>query len=85
MTVAGKTERATLRRMAPDTPISPAIDYEEAERLLLEAAVAEARAEEGRGIPHEEVREEMLAMIAEAQERIATLLRQADGRRNTET
>lgn len=65
------------------TPIAPTIDYEEAERLLLEAAVAEARAETGPGIPHEEVREEMLVMIAEAQERIAKLLRQGNGQDQT--
>jgi hypothetical protein len=58
--------------MSPDTPIPPPIEDDEAERLALEAAVAEARAS-GPGIPHEVVRERMMEMIAEARGRVAAL------------
>lgn len=56
----------------PDTPLPTLIDDAAAERLALEAAVAEARAG-GPGIPHAVVRERMLAMVAEARQRIAAL------------
>jgi hypothetical protein len=49
------------------------IDPDEAERLALEAAVAEARADPRPDIPHEEVRAEMLANIERANRRIAEL------------
>lgn len=63
----------------PDTPIPTPIEDDEAERLALEAAVEEARAS-GPGLPHETVRERMLAMIAEARQRIADLHRDATER-----
>ena len=50
--------------MAPDTNTPAPVEDEEAERLALEAAVAEARAS-GAVIPHERVRERMAEMIAE--------------------
>ena len=56
--------------MAPDTPI-PA-DPDEAERLALEVAIAEARAG-GPGVPHEQVQRRMLEMLAEIRDRIARL------------
>lgn len=51
----------------------PPIESDQAERLALEAAVAEARADPRPDIPHEEVREEMLANIERANRRIAEL------------
>ena len=42
----------------------PPLDPDEAERLALEAAVAEARADPGPDTPHEEVRQEILAELA---------------------
>ena len=56
----------------PDTLLPTPIEDDEAERLALEAAIAEARAS-GPGVPHAVVRERMLAMMAEARQRIATL------------
>lgn len=67
--------------MAPDTPI-PA-EPDEAERLALEAAVAEARAG-GPGVPHEQVRQRMLEILAEARDRIARLDRPAAEGRATQ-
>ena len=52
---------------------APPLDPDEAERLALEAAVAEARADLGPDIPHEDVRAEMLANIERANRRIAAL------------
>jgi hypothetical protein len=49
------------------------IDPDEAERLALQAAVAEARADPRPDIPHEEVRAEMLANIERANRRLAEL------------
>jgi hypothetical protein len=62
--------------MPPDTHPSGPVEAAEAERLALEAAVAEARAS-GPTIPHDVVRQRMAEMIATAQERIATLQREA--------
>ncbi len=45
---------------------------DDTERLLLEAAVAEARADGGT-IPHEVMRQRMVDMIAEARRRTAEL------------
>lgn len=53
------------------------MDPEEAERLALEAAVAEAR-ESGPGIPHSVMRKRLLEMIAEAQASIAKQARDAN-------
>jgi hypothetical protein len=69
--------------MSPDTPVPLPIEDDEAERLALEAAVAEARAS-GPGIPHEMVRARMMEMIAEARERIAALQREAAERQTRE-
>lgn len=63
--------------MPPDTHTPAPIEDDEAERLALEAAVAEARAG-GPGIPHEVVRERMVEMIAEARQRIAELREAAE-------
>lgn len=63
----------------PDTPITSPVEDDEAERLALEAAVAEARAS-GPGIPHEVVRKRMVEMIAEARQRIADLQQDATER-----
>lgn len=68
-----------MAAMAPDTHTPAPIEADEAERLALAAAVAEARAS-GPGIPHEAVRERMLEMIAEARRRIADLQREAASR-----
>ncbi len=69
-----------MAAMAPDTLPPAPLEDDEAERLALEAAVAEARAS-GPGIPHEVVRKRMVEMIAQAQERIADLHREASDRR----
>jgi hypothetical protein len=66
-----------LGPMAPDTPVPAPTEDDAAERLALEAAVAEARAS-GPGIPHEVARERLLGMIAEARERIAALQKAAE-------
>lgn len=67
--------------MAPDTNLpalpgehhgAPADTPADADRLALEAAVAEAR-EGGPGIPHGQVRARMLEMVGEARQRIARL------------
>jgi hypothetical protein len=65
--------------MAPDMPVPAPTEDDEAERLALEAAVAEARAS-GPAIPHEVVRERLLEMAAEARERIAALQRAEQAR-----
>ena len=49
------------------------IESDEAERLALEAAVAEARADPRPGIPHEVVREQLLRDADRARQRIADL------------
>jgi hypothetical protein len=49
-------------------PVDPEL---EAERRLLEAAVAEARANPGRAAPHESVRAEMLREINRLKRKIA--------------
>ena len=49
-------------------PVDPEL---EAERRLLEAAVAEARANPGPAIPHERVRADMLHRIAQLKRSIA--------------
>jgi hypothetical protein len=61
--------------MAPDTHAPAPIDDDEAERLALEAAVAEVRAS-GPGIPHEVVREEMLRDIERIRRKVAGLAEQ---------
>lgn len=56
------------------TPPRPRhIEGDEAERLALEAAIAEARAETGPGIPHEEVRGEMLRSIETLRRKIEAM------------
>lgn len=69
--------------MAPDTLPPPCLEDDEAERLALEAAVAEARTS-GPGVPHEVVRKRMVEMIAQARERIADLHREAADRQARE-
>jgi hypothetical protein len=49
------------------------IDPDEAERLALEAAVAEARADTRPGVPHEQVRKDMLQEIERLRRKIASL------------
>ncbi len=49
------------------------IEDDEAERLALEAAIAEARAETEPGIPHEDVRGEMLCSIEALRQRIGAM------------
>lgn len=61
--------------MAPDTHPPTPVEDDEAERLALEAAVAEARAS-GPGIPHEVVREEMLRDIERLRRKVAGLTQQ---------
>jgi hypothetical protein len=72
-----------MAAMAPDTHTPAPIEDDEAERLALEAAVAEARAS-GPGVPHEVVRERMVEMIAEARQRIADLQQEAADRQARE-
>lgn len=45
-------------------------DYEEAEREALTAAVAEARADPRPGVPHEQVRAEMLREVERLRRKI---------------
>lgn len=52
---------------------TPQIETDEAERLALERAVAEARADPSPDIPHEAVRDEMLREIEELRRRIDAL------------
>lgn len=59
----------------PDTHTPAPIEDDEAERLALAAAVAEARAS-GPGIPHEVVREEMLRDIERLRQKMAALAQQ---------
>jgi hypothetical protein len=53
-----------------------AIDPDEAERLALEAAVAEARADTRPGVPHAQVREDMLQEIERLYRKIASIPKQ---------
>ncbi len=61
--------------MAPDTHI-PQIDLRELERLALEAAVEQSRAETRAGrplVPHAQVRQELQQFVARMREKIAAL------------
>ena len=60
-------------RMDTIPPGPQHIEDDEAERLALEAAIAEARAETEPGTPHEEVRGEMLRSIELLRRKIADL------------
>ena len=52
---------------------SPPGDRDDAERIALEAAVAEALAGPRASIPHEQIRREMLENIARAEHRLADI------------
>ncbi|MCQ4162773.1 hypothetical protein NON00_22975 [Roseomonas sp. GC11] len=58
--------------MPPDTHAPGYIEMDEAEGVALAAAVAAAR-ESGPGVPHEEVREEMLRDIERLRQKVAGL------------
>ena len=53
-----------------------AIDPDDAERRALEAAVAEARADTRAGVPHQQVREDMLQEIERLYRKIASIPKQ---------
>jgi plasmid stabilization system protein ParE len=59
--------------MTPNPAVATDADETEAERLLLEAAVAEARADPRSGVPHEQVRGEMLREIERLNRKIAAI------------
>lgn len=56
-----------------ELPNMPPVEGDEAERLALEAAVAEARADPRPGVLHSVVREQLLRDAARARKRIAEL------------
>jgi hypothetical protein len=66
--------------MTREIPMVPPVEDNEADRVALEAAVAEARAS-GPGTPHEQVRARMSEMVSAARSRIADLHRGAIQRR----
>ena len=49
------------------------VDRDDAERIALEAAVAEARSDPRASIPHEQIRREILENIARAEQRLADI------------
>ncbi len=57
--------------MSASTPPMPPETLDEAERRALAAAVAEARADPRPDVPHETVRAEVLAELAELEKQIA--------------
>ena len=65
-------ERAILNAMSEPRTELP-IEDDEAERLALEAAVAEARADSRPSVPHATVREQLLRDAERARRRIAEL------------
>jgi hypothetical protein len=64
--------------MSEPQPVLP-IESDEAERLALEAAIAEARTDPRPSVPHATVREQLLRDAERARQRIAKL---AQRRRN---